>query len=84
MTKWECCLLRGADGVGTFNPVLYRTTANGVELVTNFKDRPKGISEAQAVAQIISKLGEDGWEMISDETSVATEHAKIWFKRPRP
>ena len=89
MTKWGNCVLEGVYGGAHANyPGLYPMTVNGTEVITNFKDRPKNVSESQAVAQMIFQLGEDGWELtfgqyIGDLSSVNSRDY-MWFKRPKP
>ncbi len=91
MPKWEYCLLKGVAsrigdlGLVTSYPRLFKITALGLESVTDFKDRPKDVSEVQAVAQKIFLLGEEGWEMIFYEFSRGEDSkSQIWFKRQKP
>ena len=44
-------------------PNLHTLSSKGLELVTDFKDRPKGVNERDAVAITIAQLGEEGWEL---------------------
>jgi hypothetical protein len=83
MTKWEYCVLTGVYGLGQRNPSLFRITASGPELVTDFKNRPRGIDERQAVAQMIFQLGEDGWELILGQNTETFGSSIMWFKRPK-
>lgn len=69
-------LLDTALDFHTYKPRFYRLTAQGAELVTDFKNRPKGMSEADAVAQLIAQLGDEGWEL------VGVDHI-LYFKRPK-
>jgi hypothetical protein len=84
MQKWEYCVVSGigrsADHrrFDTHYPCFSRLTSNGVESVTDFKNRPRGVSEWDAVAQLIAQLGDEGWEM------VGADAASLYFKRPKP
>ena len=94
MQKWEYCVLVNVfatgQGLDTFYPALFRFTSKGAELVTDFQDRPEGIShfeyEGQSVARMIYQLGEEGWEMVhGDHMSESTrpDPANLWFKRTK-
>jgi hypothetical protein len=94
MAKWEYCVLVGVSTsrdyteLHTHYPKLIRVTENGTELVTNFKDRPKNITESKSVAQMLFQLGEDGWELVFGQNfgeGGITQHddTSMWFKRPK-
>jgi len=94
MQKWEYCVLKGvmADikGLLTSYPRLYRFSATGAELVTDFQQykSTSGASEQNLVAKMIYELGEEGWEMVYGQpnTTHSTQHLTdpaIWFKRPK-
>jgi hypothetical protein len=89
--KWEYAVILGisaepgagsmASWVATFHthdPRFYRLTAHGAELVTDFKKRPTGVSEVDAVGQLIAPLGDEGWEMVGSMGDT------VWFKRLKP
>ena len=48
--------------------------------VSEFKNRPKGVSEADAVAQLIAQLGDEGWEMVAAGNIGESTHS-LYFKR---
>lgn len=68
-------------GPDTRYPRVSQLTERGFELLTEFKNRPRGVSERDAVAQYIAGLGADGWELVnvSDNGSYST----WYFKRVR-
>jgi hypothetical protein len=84
MPKWEYCLLTGVfispgDNVlACQNSRLYGITSKGLELITDFRTRPKGIDERMIVAQTIFQLGNDGWELAGIGGT-----AGMMFKRPK-
>lgn len=67
----------------TYKPCFYRLTAQGAEMVTDFSKRPRGVSEADAVAQLIAQLGDEGWEMVGSGNLSVWIHS-LHFKRPKP
>jgi hypothetical protein len=86
--RWEYCCITGVeqptDGIETLCPAMLCATENGLQRVTEFKNRPKGLSEADAVAQAIWTLGQDGWEMVTagNVTPPGMQAAHVlWFKR---
>jgi len=83
MQKWEYCVIHGLSGTIMYHPRCDRMTNKGVEYVTDFKSRPKGASEWDAVAQFIAQLGDEGWEMVGAGTTSDIVHS-IYFKRPKP
>lgn len=62
MQKWEYCVLGGVyyelsnRELRCAYPNLRTLSSQGFELVTDFKDRPKGVSERDAVAKTIAQL----------------------------
>ena len=85
INRWDYLFIGriSADGkMKVLEPSAYRITANGFELITDFKNRPKGISDADAMGSFIAQLGEEGWEL----TGVAQIDAwhNLYFKRPKP
>ncbi len=86
MAGWEYCVLTGMMGnprVGIsewkpYYPQLWRFSLEGPEMVTDFSERPKSVEERVAVAQMIARLGEEGWEMVDCECGW------LYFKRPKP
>jgi len=83
MSKWEYCLLINVwisdDFVlGCPNSRLYGITSKGLELITDFRTRPKGVDEKMVVAQTIFQLGNDGWELAGIEGVNG-----MMFKRPK-
>ncbi len=87
--KWEYCAVIGIQSAGRTLyprlPAIWYFTASGVN-VTEIKGQ-----EVTLVAQTITQLGEQGWEMVgcgpmagsSSERSAEITHA-IYFKRPKP
>jgi len=85
MQKWEYCIIDGQRSIGTaYHPGYYRVTNIGFELVTDFSNRPKGVSESGAIGQLISQLGEEGWEMVGAGSILAGSSHILYFKRPLP
>lgn len=85
MQKWEYCVIgKITNGrLDVSNPVAYRITNKGFELMSDFRNRQKGISELAAVGQFIAQLGEDGWEMTGVGNASEFYHC-LYFKRPKP
>lgn len=88
MQKREYMVVQGFYGYGNNSldvakPRGWRLTDAGRELVTDFKARPKGTTEMDAVAQFIARLGDDGWEMVGAGTMTENSHC-LYFKRPKP
>jgi hypothetical protein len=92
MQKWEYCILTGVssdvnNGINTNYPKLRQFTPDGIVDIERFYNRPKGTNERTVVAQMIYKLGEEGWEMIKIDRSISTINititgeSHIWFKR---
>lgn len=82
MQKWEYCAISGLQGLQTSYPRMYLFTHNGMEIVADFKKRPKGVPERDAVGQLIARLGDEGWEMIGTGNIDEVMHC-IYFKRPK-
>ena len=84
MQKWEYCVLEGLYYKSIYTPLackypkLLRLGNKGLELVTDFKNRAKGVNEIDAVAETIAQLGDEGWEL-----TCALGDASLWFKRPK-
>ena len=64
-------------------PTAYRITNRGFELVTDFRNRPKGAFNETVVGQFIAQLGEEGWEMVGAGNEAAGVHC-LYFKCPKP
>ena len=84
MQKWEYCKLTGIGGgnVPTSYPKFFRFTTRGLELETDFGNRAKGVSEKDAVAQLVAQLGDEGWELTS--AGGTGDFHCLYFKRPKP
>jgi hypothetical protein len=85
MNKWEYCVLVGVSNIETHYPRLYRFTSNGFEIVSDFQRRSE--DEAVLVAKAIFQLGEEGWELVVDQTfgdhAIQNRSSSLWFKRPK-
>jgi hypothetical protein len=88
MPQWEYCSVRGIYNASndwrTMYPRLYRFTDAGAQLTDDFKTLEQGMSEAQAVAQAIARLGQDGWEMVGIAGDGNGSAHCLYFKRARP
>jgi hypothetical protein len=83
MQKWEYCVIAGLHTVEAIESLKhYRVTKNGFELVTDFKKRPIGVSESDAVGQLIAQLGDEGWELVG-AGNTGYLHT-LYFKRQKP
>jgi len=85
MQKWDYLLVGDIslyDRKPDSRPVVYRITNKGFELVSDFRNKPRGLSDADAVGQYIAKLGEDGWEMSGVGNTSSGWHC-LYFKRPK-
>lgn len=82
MQKWEYCVIDGFQGGMTYYPRCYRLTDKGFEFVSDFKDRPKDVSEQDAVGRFIAQLGDEGWEMVGAGVTGDFMH-RVYFKRPK-
>jgi hypothetical protein len=83
MQKWEYCVIGEITYFNVSGAAAYRCTNKGFELLTDFKNRQKGVSELAAVGQFITQLGEDGWEMTGVGNTSELWHC-LYFKRPKP
>jgi hypothetical protein len=86
MPKWEYCVLRGfwigEKGAVSDYPRLYKMTENGLELVKDFKNIPENLSVQQVVAQMVFQLGEEGWELTTQNTANSVTQGLV-FKRQK-
>ena len=82
MQKWEYCTIHGLGNKKTSFPHYYRLTDKGFEPVTDFRKRPKGVSEADAVGHLIAQLGDEGWEMVG-AGNVSESYHCLYFKRSK-
>ncbi len=66
MQRWEYCAvgpIKGSvSGEFGYYPHLWQFTLSG--LVKTPIAAKEGVSESEAVAQVIAQLGDDGWEMV--------------------
>jgi len=88
MDKWEYLFIGNmshsySGKMSVLAPSVFQITNKGFELVTDFKNRPKNVSEEDAVGQFIASLGEQGWEMTGVGNSSERQHC-LYFKRPKP
>ncbi len=65
-------------------------TGSGLTLVTDFQYyKQRRISEADAVAQFIFKLGDEGWELAAigepqrENTGLVASYQTLYFKRQK-
>ena len=82
MPKWEYCCIRAFDPANSDYAGFYRLTNKGSELVTEFKTRPKGVTRADAFAQLIAQLGDEGWEMVGAGNIAEQAHC-LYFRRSK-
>ncbi len=84
MQKWEYCVVtRYKVEISQYvEPKFYRFTSRGAELVKDFKQLPEK-SRADACAQLIAQLGEEGWELAGAGNVGEGVHA-LYFKRLKP
>ncbi len=83
MQKWEYLVMGDISlnsGRPDCRPTAYRITNKGFEIVSDFRNKPKGVSDADAVGQYIAKLGEEGWEMTGVGNTASAWHC-LYFKR---
>ena len=81
MQKWEYCVITGLSQTGMEYPCFYIFSNKGYELVDTFKNRPKGVTEGDSVAMLISQLGDEGWEMVGTGSTREGFSHSIYFKR---
>jgi hypothetical protein len=83
MQKWEYCAVGPLEGLSMGrHPYLCHFTVEGQRLSRIEKTR--GISERDMVAQTITQLGNDGWEMVGCGTMWKGDRHLLYFKRPQP
>ncbi|HZQ36542.1 MAG TPA: hypothetical protein VFD32_11455 [Dehalococcoidia bacterium] len=80
---WEYILLTGIAGetAGAFrtaSPRCVWLTKEGPELISDFSDRDRNVSEPDAVLSAIADLGDQGWEMVGPPWN-----GLLFFKRPK-
>jgi hypothetical protein len=90
MQKWEYLVIKGfgfsnlslTGGPFASYPKAYHLTKNGFELVNDFRNRPKDLSEVDAVGHYIAGLGEEGWELTGAGHTQESMHY-LYFKRQK-
>jgi hypothetical protein len=83
MQKWEYAVVEGMQGEHTSNPRFHIFTEFGWESVDFSEDSPETAQPMNAVAQLIARLGEQGWEMVGTASTGQNAHC-LYFKRPKP
>jgi hypothetical protein len=82
MERWEYLIITGTSVEGTSYPRAYRVMEQGLQVLTEFKERPRGTSELNAVMAYIANLGNEGWELVTAPFGVGDLNDKRWcFKR---
>ncbi len=82
MQKWEYAVVEGLQGEDTSKPRFYIFTEFGWESV-HFSEESQIIAPPiNAVAQLIARLGEQGWEMVGAANTSENVHC-LYFKRPK-
>ncbi len=79
MQKWEYCVVGPIRSNFTgVNPIHILITESGQESKRIFSE--KGLSEYDALAKVIAKLGNEGWDMVGCANAGIETHL-LYFKR---
>lgn len=83
MPKWEYCMIDGVQGENTSEPCFYIFTEFGWESVDFAEKSPTVAPPMNGVAQLIARLGDEGWEMVGTASTGEYIHC-LYFKRLKP
>jgi len=82
MQKWEYCAITGISGGGNLLfPVTNPSNAILVKFTGEKQEWGGGVNDHDHLAQIIARLGIEGWEMVGCGNIRENIHA-MYFKRP--
>ena len=90
MPKWEYGVLLGVHvthsgekpSLFTYYTRFFRITRAGLEVVADLAKRPKGTDEPTLAAELIARLGEEGWELVHVHENALNQFDNRWyFKR---